>query len=232
MTYTGGNGNRRLVPTAVSLNATLVATSVSAGGAHTCAVISGGKEFCWGRNTEGQLGDGTNTNTATPVDNGATTVVRVSAGFNHTCDATSSGAVYCFGSNSSGQMGAPAATTMRNTPRQVTGLFGVTAIAAGAATSCAINGSGQVMCWGKNDLGQLGNNTTADTYAVGTAVQGTGSGGATTPAVHLSQFTSNHICLITNSNVARCWGNGSMYQLGNGNNTSPRRTPVNVAGFP
>jgi len=235
MTYTGANGNRSLVPVAVNLNATTIATDVSAGGAHTCALISGGGEMCWGRNLEDQLGNGNNTDSANPVTNGATTVVAVSAGANHTCDVNAAGQIYCWGSNTDGQIGAdPATIPSRNSPAQITGLtIKVTGIAAGAATTCLINEVGTVACWGKNDLGQLGNGlTVANTFAVGSIVTGTGPAVGSAPAVFLSQFTNNHVCLIMQSGVARCWGNGAMYQLGNGNNTSPRRTPVNVVGFP
>jgi len=189
---------------------------------------------CWGRGIEGQLGNAANTNSATPVNTGATNVVGVAAGRNHSCNfTTTAGDAYCWGSNSDGQIGRdPTTIPSANTRQKISGLsLQVTGIAAGAATSCLINIVGSVACWGKNDVGQLGNSSmAANAFAITSVVSGTGT--ATGLAAHLSQFKSNHICLIMESGTARCWGNGAQYQLGYGGNTVPQRIPVNVVGFP
>ena len=80
-------------------------TQISAGAAHTCAIVNG-RALCWGLNAAGQLGDGGTTNTTTPQDvmglgNG---VEDISAGNTHTC-AVAGGRALCWGSNSSDQLG-------------------------------------------------------------------------------------------------------------------------------
>ena len=61
-----GTTNPALTPIQVS-GLTSGVTSVAAGNVHSCALTSAGAVKCWGTNTNGQLGDGTQTNRLTPV---------------------------------------------------------------------------------------------------------------------------------------------------------------------
>ena len=138
----GGPGTNRTTPTLVEDGAmgNSGVTAVAAGVYHTCAIKSGAL-YCWGYNYYGQLGNGTTSNSSTPVAvaNMGSGVTAVAAGAVHTC-ALKGGQVYCWGHNGYGQLGGSNLAT--NTPVTNMG-SGVTAVAAGYHHTCAQQG-GQV----------------------------------------------------------------------------------------
>ena len=134
------------------------ARSLSAHWQHACAVLVDGSVVCWGSNSSGQLGDGTQVNRAQPVAvPGLQNVVSVATGLSHTC-AMSAGAIRCWGDNSQGQLGSNAsgASGAMAQPTLVPIVIDPVAIAAGAQHTCAVRLNGQVLCWGQNSSGQLG----------------------------------------------------------------------------
>ena len=111
--------------------------AVTAGKIHACAVRPGGVVECWGDNSAGQLGNGTNNGSPKPVVvSSLSGVTQIAAGAMHTC-ALVNGTVSCWGFNGEGELG-NGATANSNVPVVVSGLSGVTAIAAGGQHSCAI----------------------------------------------------------------------------------------------
>jgi large repetitive protein len=192
---------------------------------HTCASTNAGNVYCWGSNVDGQLGNGTETKSLTPVEvlNPAGTaplsdVVALSAGQAFTCALTNAGAVYCWGADQSGQLGT--GTTNDNgvdLPVQVTGLTNVVTIASGHYHSCAVTTAGAAMCWGDNGEGELG--STAGTPYTPVQVTGLASGVADVTA------GSYYSCAVMTDSSAMCWGDGP---LGAGPSTPGSFTPVSV----
>lgn len=81
-------------------------SALSAGRAHTCGITEVGEALCWGRNADGQLGDGTTTQRSEPVRVvGGHRFFHLAAGWSHTCGVTVERAIYCWGTNSEGQLG-------------------------------------------------------------------------------------------------------------------------------
>ncbi len=140
-----------LVP--LNVDGTQGASQVSVGSELMC-IVSYGAAYCWGDNHLGSLGDGSNNDSATPVqvvglDTG---VSEISAGVGQAC-AIQGGKAWCWGGNSSGELG-DGTLYAHNTPRPVKGLpSGATHVATGPHQSCAV-ANGHAYCWGQTDLAQ------------------------------------------------------------------------------
>ena len=204
------------------------AKQVSSGASHTCALSTDdGMVQCWGYNTSGQLGNGTLTNSTTPIAvSGISTAVSVSAGVSHTCAVLNNGTVQCWGNNASGKLG-NGTIANSTTPIAVSGISTAVSVSAGNSHTCAALNNGTVQCWGLNQYGQLGNGTTTDSSTPVTV-----SGIST--AVSVSAGVS-HTCAVLSGGTVMCWGYNYDGQLGHGTTiTLPPygiSTPVAVSGI-
>lgn len=125
-------------------------------GYHTLAVSDNGEVWAWGRNTSGQLGDGTSYNRFTPVQvKNIYDVIAVSAGSHHSVALRNDGSVWAWGWNSVGQLG-DGTRTHRNTPAPVYNLTDINHISVGHHHSVALRSDGSVWVWGYNGSGRLG----------------------------------------------------------------------------
>jgi alpha-tubulin suppressor-like RCC1 family protein len=199
---------------------------LSAGANHTCAIL-GGRAYCWGSNSSGELGDGTQTDRPSPVSvplSGTPTVIA--AGSTHTC-AIVAGDVWCWGSGASGQLGNGAAQSSLVPVETKLPAGQTTGLSAGGNFTCGIV-SGGVYCFGQNLLGQLGDGTlNGNASPAQVVVQGGGPLGGVTQI----WAGEDHACATTDGGVY-CWGNDPNGALGNSSagSTSDVAVPVQNLG--
>jgi alpha-tubulin suppressor-like RCC1 family protein len=222
-----------LVPVAVDTSSVLNGLTISqiaAGEYHTCALASG-KVYCWGHNEDGQLGNNSTTDSSVPVavDTSGVlnnlTIDQITAGADHAC-ALSGGKAYCWGHNRSGALGNNS-TTYSLVPVAVdtSGVLNsltIDQITAGGYHTCALS-EGKAYCWGRNNNGQLGNNST--TYSLVPVAVDT-SGVLNGLTVTQIDGGGNHTCALA-SGKAYCWGYNNYGALGN-NSTTNSLVPVAV----
>lgn len=234
-----GSSNTQYAPVLVSNQAGVTAIAVSAGGSHTCAIASAAA-YCWGSNSNGQLGNNSTHSSNLPVavstasDLGTKTVTAIAAGGAHTCATASNSREYCWGANSYGQLGSRyvwfnflvqlSDQRDRPTPAAVDtgsgdlGTKTVTTVTAGTSHTCVIADPAKAYCWGRNNTGQLGTGSYANSDYAKAASTGTMSGVVTA----LSAGPA-HSCAIAVGTLY-CWGLNASSQLGNrtiANSSSP-----------
>ena len=129
---------------------------VAAGVNYSLALKSDGTVWTWGYNSSGQLGNGTTTNSLSPVQvNGLNGVVNLAACGFHNLAVKADGSVWAWGQNYHGELGI-GTTTIASSPVQVVGLSGILGVGAGSYHSLAVDASGAVYAWGWNaGYGQL-----------------------------------------------------------------------------
>lgn len=198
---------------------------LAAGGNHFCATTTEGNAVCWGDNSDGQLGNDSTHDSATPglvaLVNHATVVA---GGYAHTCAAFGDTAtLYCWGSNASGQLGTTAVVDHSEIPAAVDGpyaenvpLHKVTDVALGTDHSCAVHDDGVLDCWGLGTDGRLGDNDAAEHHV---PVPGSVFRKSSSDAVQDARYVAagaQHSCMVTTAGGVECWGDNSAGQLGNG----------------
>jgi len=201
--------------------------AVATGYSHTCALTTGGDVLCWGRATQGQLGDAPEcmlfclspVNVSALGDN----IASITTGYLHSCALNHGGGVQCWGNNFHGQLGGARLGENSSTPVDVGGLSsGVASVAAGDWHTCAVMVSGGLKCWGENLHGQLGDGGSGVNRIAPVTVQGIGS--------HVTSVApgAKHTCAVPASGSVKCWGSNGYGQLGNGTSTNST-LPVSVS---
>ncbi len=184
--------------------------TLSAGTNFTCGLTAEGDVYCWGDNERSQLGTSALNANSTPNK-----VFRVSeataiaTGDDFACAVLLSGGVACWGRGDLGQTGDGILTESdRFFSTRVGGISTAVGITAGSGHACAVLKDGTVMCWGKNDLGQLGNR--ANKFErMPIKVEGI-------PSIKQVSAGTEHTCALGNDGFVYCWGDNKFGQLGIG----------------
>ena len=211
--------------------------SVSAimGGEHAnYALRSDGTVWAWGGNFLGQLGDGTYSNTLTPVQvSGLISVTSLGGRGYHNLAIQSDGTLWAWGWNSTGQLGHDTSTTpcpgfagtCSNVPVQVMGISNPLTVTGGGFFSVALMPDHMLEAWGANEYGQLGDGSKTNRPA----------------PVHVSSVLSNviqvsagwkHAVALSADGKVWTWGDNTTGQIGNGiTSTRGVSVPVQVPGL-
>ena len=200
----------------------------NAGGWHACAFDDLDAAHCWGRGSNGQLGDGQESqafDATVPVTMPeGKTFSEIGAGLHHTCAVDKQGVAYCWGYGDLSQIG-DGDRGDHSEPTQVVMPNGrqFSRLGVGDDHSCVLDQDGAAWCWGQGGEGQLGN-TTLDHSAEPVPVE-------MPSATAFSSIVagSMHTCAVDTQEAAYCWGNSGEGQLGGGSRSrklSP--TPVKM----
>ncbi|MGH2608336.1 MAG: RCC1 domain-containing protein [Tepidiformaceae bacterium] len=217
---------------------------LTAGHAHTCVLDVSAQAYCWGLNSNGQLGVDSTADTCRflgvdqpcstrPVAvSGGLTFTSITAGGFHTCGLATAGTAYCWGDDFAGQLGIGSSVGSRvlASPTAVVGGHTFATLDAGYTSTCGITTSRELLCWGANSHGQLGL-PVSSVWRYSTP---------TRPSTNLRFVTvsasSYHSCALDSNQAGYCWGANYYGQLGNasapqtcgGSVCSP--SPLPVAG--
>jgi alpha-tubulin suppressor-like RCC1 family protein len=179
-------------------------TAVSGGQGHTCGIRKPGTMWCWGRNSDGEIGQGI----GAPGRFAAPTRVgtfddwdSVDLGQANVCGVRRDGTLWCWGDDTAND---------QNLPKQVGTDTDWTSVSTDVFTTCGIRKGGVLSCFGRNVEGQLGLGDTTDR----TTPTVTGAG-ITWTGVAVGRL---HVCAVTSAGEIRCAGKNDDGQLGTGDN--------------
>ncbi len=228
-----GDGTTTVSRIPVQVTGLTGVTQIAAGNGFVLALRSDGTVWAWGYNASGQLGNGTTFDSDVPVQvQGLSRVTSIAAGGEDSMAVATKGyvnmlsAVYEWGANEDGQI--DGTYRERPVPVQINGIGAqhVSGIAAGLDYSVVLGTDGSVWDWGVNEIGQLGDGSTADSV-VPVEAQGTGSG--------ITQISAgeSHVLALRSDGTVEGWGANFSGELGNGTDDSeaPNPTPVQVVGL-
>lgn len=212
---------------------------IAVGGLHVCGLAGSGETYCWGINSDSQLGVDTGAEVCTdflatykcsrlPVRvQGAPAFADIAVGSNHTCAVTAEGSLYCWGNGEAGQLGTGDAHSSSE-PIFVAGAPTFVSVTAGNSTTCGITAVGSVFCWGDNSYGQSGADTGERCIVHRALIPCVSKPQQMPDQIVFRQVESGtfHTCGLSAEKRAFCWGKNQDGELGIGD------ASIRAAGAP
>jgi len=190
------------------------------GGFSTCGLDAAGMATCMGQ--EPQIGGGDTVSKSVPTAVGAAVSLQTIVGSStHFCGVATGNVIYCWGLNALVDTSGHNAG-LASVPTQLQSTLTWTQVATGASHTCALTADQDAYCWGSNQLGQLGTRGDTTSMFKPTLVYGGFKFSAIASGV-------NHVCALTPSHDALCWGSNQSGQLGDGTGSN-RVAPTLVTG--
>ncbi len=225
-----GNNSSSTVPVQVTsiMPSTTPWSTIDAAASHSCGIKADGTLWCWGKGSEGQLGNNGTGNSNTPVQIASTIGWKsISLGSDDTCGIKVDGTLWCWGLYLNGRLGLGSSIAAnQTTPQQVGTSTDWTSVSAGANHTCAIKTDGSAWCWGLRNNGRLGIGSITGTSYTPEMVRDPGPW-----AVISASYNASSTCGIKMDGSAWCWGMDSNGQLGNGSTiTADQWIPYPVSG--
>ena len=198
---------------------------IAGGGDHTLILCNTGTVKAFGSNGYGQLGNGTTTDSHTPIQVSLlTNVTAISGGYTHSLAIKNDSTAWAWGYNNYGQLGV-GTTIDHHAPTHIFGISGVVSIRGGQSHTLALKSDGTVWAWGYGYYGQLGDNNITDSHSPIQVKDSSGSGYLT--GITAIAAGNDHSVALKNDGTVWCWGYGVQGELGDGQNV-PRLLPVHV----
>lgn len=198
--------------------------TVTTGSDHICGIKPDNTLWCWGGIDWGKIGLGyTGSPQLFPIEfEPGTSWKAISAGYVHTCGIKTDNTLWCWGQNLDGQLGIGSTSPFVSyTALQVTGGGSWKSVSTGYYHTCAIKTDDTAWCWGRNNGGAVGDNSTTQRNSP-TAVNGGGTW-------KMISAGTAQTCGIKSDDTARCWGYNDVGQVGDGTNTQ-RNVPTALSG--
>ena len=224
----GDTTNRNKPTTYVSIEGGQSVTQIYAKQSRTCIVLNDNTASCWGFNEDGQAGDNSTNRYKSPSAEvqfpDGKRVKSMGMGLKHTCAILEDDTLTCWGLDSHGALGnGNSDTSDKYTPQTITTPSDrkVVKVEPGATHTCILLDDGGVMCWGRDNLGQLGNGDTSDTIHAPSSNVELPEGRAATDL----SVGDHHSCALLDNGSVACWGQNNHGQLGD-NSTTHRSIPI------
>lgn len=217
----GGTGGWVAEPVAVGGN--LEFADLALGFASTCGIVADGSVFCWGSNTDGELGTPRGWATLPTRVPGDFRFAKLSSGQWFRCGITMDQDTYCWGFDDGDELGDGVREFINPVPTPVVGGEGLTGISSGFDHTCGLRSAdGGVMCWGDNGAGQLNDDTRVNRDSAVLS-------GLNMPTLVSIEAGGDQSCGLTPEGRVYCWGD---VMARSGRVLHPRDGPELIAGLP